>query len=210
MNRDGRSVLEEQARTMARTAEKRRTTKETDVSVRIDLDGKGVGKIATGIGFLDHMLDLFARHGLFDLEVSCVGDLHIDGHHSVEDIGITMGQAFGEAVGDKAGIVRFGAAYVPMDETLVRTVVDLSGRAFTVYRVANVRDRLGELDVELVEHFWRSFASEARCNLHIELFYGANQHHITEGVFKSAARALSAATRISERIEGVLSTKGAL
>ena len=210
MNRDGRSVLEEQARTMARTAEKRRTTKETDVSVRIDLDGKGVGKIATGIGFLDHMLDLFARHGLFDLEVSCVGDVHIDGHHSVEDIGITMGQAFGEAVGDKAGIVRFGAAYVPMDETLVRTVVDLSGRAFTVYRVANVRDRLGELDVELVEHFWRSFASEARCNLHIELFYGANQHHITEGVFKSAARALSAATRISERIEGVLSTKGAL
>jgi imidazoleglycerol-phosphate dehydratase len=195
---------------MARAAEERRTTKETDVHVRIDLDGRGHSKIATGIGFLDHMLDLFSRHGLFDLEVTCAGDLHIDSHHSVEDIGITMGRAFAKAVGDKAGIVRFGAAYVPMDETLVRTVVDLSGRAFTVYRVANVRDRIGELDVELVEHFWRSFADEVRCNLHIELLYGANQHHITEGVFKSAARAFSAATRISERIEGVMSTKGTI
>ena len=193
---------------MARTGEKRRKTKETEVYVKLELDGRGSSRIATGVGFLDHMLDLFARHGLFDLEVTCAGDLHIDGHHSVEDIGITVGQAFAEAVGDKAGIVRFGAAYVPMDETLVRTVVDLSGRAFTVYRVANVRDRIGELDVELVEHFWRSFAGEARCNLHIELLYGANQHHITEGIFKSAAKALSAASRVSERIEGVLSTKG--
>jgi imidazoleglycerol-phosphate dehydratase len=180
------------------------------VQVKIDLDGRGASKIATGIGFLDHMLDLFARHGLFDLEVTCAGDLHIDAHHSVEDIAITMGQAFAEALGDKSGIVRFGAAYVPMDETLVRSVIDLSGRAFTVYRVANVRDRIGELDVELVEHFWRSFAGETRCNLHIELLYGANQHHILEGVFKSAARAISAATRLSERIEGVLSTKGTL
>ena len=195
---------------MARSAEKRRTTRETDVQVRIDLDGHGQSKISTGIGFLDHMLDLFARHGLFDLEVSCKGDLHIDAHHSVEDIAITVGQAFSEALGDKHGIVRFGAAYVPMDEALVRSVVDLSGRAFTVYRVQNVRQRVGELDVELVEHFWRSFAAEVRCNLHIELLYGANQHHITEGVFKSAARALSAATRVSERIEGVLSTKGTL
>ena len=195
---------------MARAAEERRTTKETDVQVRIDLDGRGHSKIATGIGFLDHMLDLFSRHGLFDLEVTCTGDLHIDGHHSVEDIGITVGKAFAKAVGEKTGIVRFGAAYVPMDETLVRTVVDLSGRSFTVFRVANVRDRIGELDVELVEHFWRSFAGEARCNMHIELLYGANQHHITEGVFKSAARALSAATRISDRIEGVMSTKGTI
>jgi imidazoleglycerol-phosphate dehydratase len=195
---------------MARTGEKRRKTKETEVYVKLDLDGRGSSGIATGVGFLDHMLDLFARHGLFDLEVTCAGDLHIDGHHSVEDIGITLGQAFAEAVGDKAGIVRFGAAYVPMDETLVRTVVDLSGRAFTVYRVANVRDQIGELDVELVEHFWRSFAGEARCNLHIELLYGANQHHITEGIFKSAAKALSAASRVSERIEGVLSTKGTI
>ena len=195
---------------MARTAEKRRTTRETDVQVKIDLDGGGASKIATGIGFLDHMLDLFARHGLFDLEVTCSGDLHIDAHHSVEDIALTLGQAFAEALGDKSGIVRFGAAFVPMDETLARTVVDLSGRAFTVYRVPKSRDRIGELDVELVEHFWRSFAGEVRCNLHIELLYGANQHHILEAVFKSAARALSAATRISERIEGVLSTKGSL
>lgn len=195
---------------MARVAEKRRTTKETDVRVKIDLDGRGTSKIATGIGFLDHMLDLFARHGLFDLEVNCAGDLHIDGHHSVEDVAITMGQAFAEALGDKSGIVRFGAAYVPMDETLARTVVDLSGRAFLVYRVANVRDRVGELDVEMVEHFWRSFAGEVRCNLHIELLYGANQHHIVEAVFKSVARSLSSATRTSERVEGVLSTKGTL
>jgi imidazoleglycerol-phosphate dehydratase len=195
---------------MARFAEKRRTTRETDVAVKIDLDGRGQSRLSTGIGFLDHMLDLFARHGLFDLEVTCKGDLHIDAHHSVEDIAITVGQAFAEALGDKSGIVRFGAAYVPMDEALVRTVVDLSGRAFTVYRVQNVRQRVGELDVELVEHFWRSFAGEVRCNLHIELLYGANQHHITEGVFKSVARALSAATRVSERIEGVLSTKGTL
>jgi imidazoleglycerol-phosphate dehydratase len=195
---------------MGRSAEKRRTTGETNVEVRVDLDGRGAATITTGIGFLDHMLELFARHGLFDLEVACKGDLHIDAHHSVEDIALTMGQAFNEAVGDKAGIVRFGVAYVPMDEALVRTVVDLSGRAFAVYRVANVRDRIGELDVDLVEHFWRSFAAEARCNLHIELLYGANQHHITEAVFKSAAKALSAATRVSERIKGVLSTKGTL
>ena len=195
---------------MSRVAEKQRTTKETHVHVKVNLDGKGESKISTGVGFLDHMLDLFARHGLFDLEVNCKGDLHIDGHHSVEDIAITLGQAFAEALGDKKGIVRFGAAYVPMDEALVRSVVDLSGRAFIIYRVANTRDKVGELDVELVEHFWRSFAGEVRCNLHIELMYGANQHHITEGVFKSAARALSAATRVDERIEGVLSTKGTL
>jgi imidazoleglycerol-phosphate dehydratase len=121
-----------------------------------------------------------------------------------------MGQAFRDALGDKSGIARFGAAYVPMDETLARAVVDLSGRAFVVYRVSNVRERIGDLDVELVEHFWRSFAGEARCNLHIELFYGANQHHIIEAVFKSAARAFSEATRVSERVEGVLSTKGIL
>jgi imidazoleglycerol-phosphate dehydratase len=195
---------------MSRVADKRRTTRETDVQVKIDLDGRGESRIATGIGFLDHMLELFARHGFFDLEVACSGDLHIDAHHSVEDIALTIGQAFAEALGDKKGIVRFGSAYVPMDETLARTVVDLSGRAFLVYRVPKVRDRVGELDVELVEHFWRSFAGEVRCNLHIELLYGANQHHITEAVFKSAARAFSAATRISDRIEGVLSTKGSL
>ena len=195
---------------MSRSAEKRRTSKETDVFVRINLDGSGTATIATGVGFLDHMLDLFARHGLFDLEVNCQGDLHIDDHHSIEDIGITIGQAFVDALGDKKGIVRYGAAYVPMDETLARTVVDLSGRAFFVYRVQNTRERIGDLSVELVEHFWRSFAGEVKCNLHMEILYGANQHHIIEAVFKSAARSLSAATRISDRIEGVLSTKGTL
>jgi imidazoleglycerol-phosphate dehydratase len=195
---------------MARIAEKERKTKETDVRVCINLDGHGDGKMATGIGFLDHMLELFARHGLYDLDVSCQGDLHIDEHHSVEDIAITLGQAFAEALGDKAGIVRYGAAYVPMDETLARTVVDLSGRAYFVYRVENVRERIGDLPVELVEHFWRSFAHEVRCNLHIELLYGTNQHHITEAVFKSAARSLSAAAQVSSRIEGVMSTKGTL
>jgi imidazoleglycerol-phosphate dehydratase len=195
---------------MGRTGNKVRTTRETDVRVKIDLDGQGHSKISTGIGFLDHMLDLFARHGLFDIEVTCAGDLHIDAHHSVEDIAITLGQAFSEALGDKSGIVRFGAAYVPMDETLSRAVVDLSGRAFTVYRVPVIRPRIGELDVELVEHFWRSFAGEVRCNLHLEVLYGSNQHHILEAVFKSAAKALSSATRVSERIEGVLSTKGTL
>src|SRR5215831_1434399 len=195
---------------MARTGNRVRTTRETDVRVTIDLDGHGHSTISTGIGFLDHMLDLFARHGLFDLEVTCTGDLHIDAHHSVEDIAITLGQAFSEALGDKKGIVRFGHAYVPMDETLARAVVDLSGRAFTVYRVPVTRPRIGELDVELEEHFWRSFAGEARCNLHLEVLYGSNQHHILEAIFKSAAKALSAATRVSKRIEGVLSTKGTL
>lgn len=195
---------------MARTSETRRTTRETDVNVKLSIDGRGVSTISTGIGFLDHMLDLFARHGLFDLELSCKGDLHIDQHHSVEDIAITLGQSVAEALGDKSGITRFGSACVPMDETLVRTVIDLSGRAFIVYRVPKLRERIGELDVELVEHFWRSFAEQVKCNLHIELLYGANQHHIIEAVFKSAARALSAATRMSDRIEGVLSTKGTL
>ncbi|HMG34431.1 MAG TPA: imidazoleglycerol-phosphate dehydratase HisB [Blastocatellia bacterium] len=195
---------------MSRVAEKQRKTKETDVKVRLNLDGSGVADIHTGIGFLDHMLELFSRHSLFDLDLTCEGDLHVDQHHSVEDISITLGQAFTEALGDKSGIVRFGSAYVPMDETLVRTVVDLSGRAFLVYRVPKLREKIGELDVEMVEHFWRSFAGEASCNLHVELLYGANQHHVIEAVFKSAARALALATRVSERIKGVLSTKGTL
>ncbi|MEW6127452.1 MAG: imidazoleglycerol-phosphate dehydratase HisB [Acidobacteriota bacterium] len=195
---------------MTRVGENRRTTKETDVVVKINVDGSGQANVKTGVGFLDHMLELFARHGLFDLEVTCEGDLHIDDHHSIEDIGITLGQSFTAAIGDKQGIARYGAAYVPMDETLARAVVDLSGRAFFVYRVQNTRERIGDLSVELVEHFWRSFAGELKCNLHIEVLYGANQHHIIEAVFKSAARALAEATRISERISGVMSTKGTL
>ena len=193
-----------------RRAERRRTTRETDVRVLVDLDGRGQATVATGVGFLDHMLEQFARHGLVDLEVSCQGDLHIDGHHTVEDIAIAMGEAIGEALGDKAGIVRYGSAYVPMDETLVRAVVDLSGRPFTVFRVEHPRDRIGDLDTELVEHFFLSMATAARATLHVELLYGRNQHHIVEACFKAVARAFAAATRHDPRVEGVPSTKGAL
>ncbi len=193
---------------MNRQAEIKRKTKETDIRVALNLDGAGTSRINTGIGFLDHMLDLFARHGLFDLEVECQGDLHIDDHHSVEDIAICLGQAFAQALGEKRGIVRYGAAYVPMDETLARAVVDLSGRYYLVYRVENTRDKVGALSVELVEHFWHSFAEHCRCNLHIEVLYGRNQHHIIEGVFKAVTRALAQAVRVDERITGVMSTKG--
>jgi imidazoleglycerol-phosphate dehydratase len=195
---------------MARQAEIKRTTKETDIRVALDLDGDGKSAIATGVPFLDHMLELFARHGLFDLEVTCKGDLQIDDHHSVEDTAICLGRAFAEALGDKKGITRYGAAYTPMDETLARAVVDLSGRPYLVYKVRNTRDRIGTFSVEMAEHFWRSFAEHCKLNLHIEVFYGRNQHHIIEAVFKSAARALSQATRIDGRIQGVMSTKGSL
>lgn len=193
-----------------RTAEIARKTRETDITVRLDLDGTGRSAIDTGVPFLDHMLDLFARHGLFDLEIACRGDLQIDDHHSVEDIAICLGQAFSQALGDKTGITRYGASYVPMDETLARAVVDLSGRSYLVYRVTNTRDRIGNFSVELAEHFWHSFAEHCRCNLHIELLYGRNQHHILEAVFKSVTRALSQAVRIDGRIEGVMSTKGTI
>jgi imidazoleglycerol-phosphate dehydratase len=195
---------------MSRQAEIKRATKETDIHVKLDIDGEGKSAVSTGVPFLDHMLELFARHGLFDLEVRCKGDLQIDDHHSVEDTAICLGQAFAEALGDKKGVTRYGAAYTPMDETLARAVVDLSGRSYLVYRVRNTRDRIGTFSVELSEHFWHSFAEHCKCNLHIEVFYGRNQHHIIEAVFKSAARALSQATRLDERIQGVMSTKGSL
>jgi imidazoleglycerol-phosphate dehydratase len=195
---------------MTRQAEIKRKTKETDIRVLLNLDGEGKSAIDTGIPFLDHMLDLLARHGLFDLEVICKGDLRIDDHHSVEDIAICLGQAFAEALGDKRGIVRYGAAYVPMDETLARAVVDLSGRYYLVYKVQNTRDKVGTFSVELAEHFWHSFAEHCKCNLHVEVFYGRNQHHIIEAVFKSATRALSQAVRLDDRIKGVMSTKGTI
>jgi imidazoleglycerol-phosphate dehydratase len=195
---------------MTRQAEIRRKTKETDVRVALRLDGTGASQVKTGVPFLDHMLDLFARHGLFDLEVSCDGDLHIDDHHTVEDIAITLGRAFADAVGDKQGLARFGSAYVPMDETLARAVVDLSGRTYLVYRVTNTRASVGTFSVELAEHFWHSFAEHCKCNLHIEVFYGRNQHHILESTFKAAARALAQATRVDPRVTGVMSTKGTL
>lgn len=195
---------------MTRQAEIKRATRETDIRVALNLDGEGKNVISTGVPFLDHMLELFARHGLFDLEITCKGDLQIDDHHSVEDTAICLGQAFAEALGDKKSVTRYGAAYTPMDETLARAVVDLSGRSYLVYRVRNTRDMIGTFSVELAEHFWHSFAEHCKCNLHIEVFYGRNQHHIIEAVFKSAARALSQATRIDERIQGVMSTKGSL
>ncbi|MDQ3667885.1 MAG: imidazoleglycerol-phosphate dehydratase HisB [Acidobacteriota bacterium] len=197
-------------RTPKRVAEIHRQTKETQVRVSLALDGSGKARIATGLPFLDHMLELFARHGLFNLEVECQGDLHIDDHHSVEDIAISLGQTFLQALGDKAGIARYGAALVPMDEALCRVVVDLSGRFYLVYRVKTRRQTIGNFSIELAEHFWRSFAESLRCNLHIDVLRGRNTHHILEATFKGTARALRQAVERDARIEGVLSTKGVL
>ena len=193
-----------------RTATISRTTGETDVTVTLNLDGGGSSDIKSGVQFLDHMLTLFAKHGVFDLTVSCKGDLGVDAHHSVEDIGICMGLALEKALGDKKGLVRFAHAYFPMDETMVRVAADLSGRPYLVYRVKVRRERVGELDSDLVEEFWKAFVSHARMNLHIEMLYGRNTHHIFEAVFKAAARALCLATRTDPRIQGVPSTKGVL
>lgn len=196
--------------TQTRTAQVHRKTKETDVRVALKLDGSGEARINTGIAFLDHMLELFAKHGLFDLEVECHGDLEIDDHHSVEDVAISLGQALTQALGDKAGIARYGAALVPMDEALCRAVIDLSGRFYLVYEVETRRQVIGNFSVELAEHFWRSFAEAARCNLHIDSLRGRNTHHILEGTFKATARALRQAVELDQRIKGVLSTKGVL
>lgn len=193
-----------------RSATVARRTRETDVRVALVLDGTGQAKTSTGIGFFDHMLELFARHGLFDLEVECRGDLHIDDHHSVEDVGITLGQAFAQALGDKRGIARYGEATVPMDDALCRAVVDLSGRAYFVYRLRVRRQTVGNFSVEMGEHFWRSFAHEARCNLHIDLLRGRNAHHALEACFKAAARAFRRAVEPDPRVHGVPSTKGVL
>ena len=187
-----------------------RTTSETDIKLAFNLDGSGNGAAQTGISFLDHMLTLFAKHGIFDLDVTCKGDLEIDAHHSVEDVGICLGLALDKALGDKKGIVRFAHSYFPMDETLVRVAVDLSGRPYLVYKVKVSRERIGALDAELIEEFWKAFVTHARLNVHIELLYGRNTHHIFEAVFKAAARALSSATRVDSRMQGVPSTKGVL
>lgn len=193
-----------------RLATVHRKTKETDVRVKLNLDGSGKSQIAIGLPFLEHMLELFAKHGLFDLEVSCKGDLEIDDHHSVEDIAITLGQALGHALADKAGINRYGEAIVPMDEALCRAVIDLSGRFYLVYEVQTKRKMIGNFSVELAEHFWRSFAETAKFNLHIDCLRGRNTHHILEGTFKASARALRQAVERNSRITGVPSTKGSL
>src|SRR4030095_2870618 len=193
-----------------RIAEVHRKTKETDVRVVFNLDGGGRSQISTGLPFLDHMLDLFARHGLFDLDVSCQGDLEIDDHHSVEDIAITLGQALVQALGDKSGIKRYGEATVPMDEALCRSVVDLSGRFYLFYEVVMRLQRIANFCVELAEHFWRSLAETAKFNLQIDCLRGRNTHHILEGTFKAFARALRQAVERDERVTGIPSTKGSL
>jgi imidazoleglycerol-phosphate dehydratase len=193
-----------------RTATISRKTNETDITVALNLDGNGQSDVQTGVQFMDHMLTLFAKHGVFDLNVSCKGDLGVDAHHSVEDIGICLGQTLEKALGEKKGLVRFAHSYFPMDEALVRAVVDLSGRPYLVYKVKVDRERVGELDSELMEEFWRAVATHARMCLHIELLYGRNTHHIFEAVFKAAARALCLATRTDSRVQGVPSTKGVL
>jgi imidazoleglycerol-phosphate dehydratase len=194
----------------ARSAQVERKTKETNVGVRLELDGVGRSQISTGLPFLDHMLELFAKHGLFDLEILCHGDLEIDDHHSVEDIAITLGQALAQALGDKSGIRRYGEAIVPMDEALCRSVIDLSGRFYLVYEVATRRQKIGTFSVELAEHFWRSLAETAKFNLHIDCLRGRNTHHMLEGTFKATARALREAVERDPRISGVMSTKGVL
>src|SRR6266436_144936 len=203
-------VMNMKTKTQPRIAEVHRKTKETDVRVVLNLDGSGQSQVSTGLPFLDHMLDLFARHALFDLEVACKGDLEIDDHHSVEDIAITLGQSLTEALGDKGGINRYGEAILPMDEALCRSVIDLSGRFYLVYEVHTRRQKIGNFSVELAEHFWRSFAETAKFNLHIDCLRGRNTHHILEGTFKATARALRQAVEGDARITGVLSTKGVI
>ena len=194
-----------------RVAEVRRETKETRVRVAIALDGTGRTSVSTGVGFFDHMLDALGRHGRFDLDVEAEGDLHIDAHHTIEDVGLTLGRAFAQAVGDAAGIVRMGEATVPLDEALVQAVVDISGRPFAAVDLPFAGERIGEMPAEMVPHFLRSFATEARITLHVRLLAGENDHHRAEACFKALARALDAATTRDPRIAGVVpSTKGVL
>jgi imidazoleglycerol-phosphate dehydratase len=195
---------------MSRTAEIRRDTAETKIHLTLNLDGSGTSDVATGVGFLDHMLTLFARHGLVDLTVRCDGDLHIDSHHTVEDVGICLGLAIAKAVGDKRGIVRYGTFTVPMDEALVMASLDLSGRAYLVCNLNVLDRRVGAFDGELTPEFFRAVADNARMTLHLHQFHGQNAHHLIEAAFKAFGRALDAATRHDERVSGVPSTKGVL
>ena len=194
-----------------RTAQVSRNTLETQISVSLNLDGTGISKLATGVPFLDHMLDQIARHGLIDLDISARGDLHIDAHHTVEDTGITLGQAFAQALGDKKGIRRYGHAYVPLDEALSRVVIDLSGRPGLEYHVDYTRARIGEFDVDLFLEFFRGFVNHAAVTLHIDNLRGINAHHQAETIFKAFGRALRMAVEADPRMGDVLpSTKGAL
>lgn len=195
---------------MARTADYVRKTKETDISLHLNLDGTGSSSINTGIGFFDHMLDGFARHGLFDLKVNVAGDLAVDCHHTIEDTGIVLGNAIKEAVGDKKGIRRYGSCILPMDETLVLCAVDLSGRPYLVFDGEFTTDRVGYMDTEMVKEFFYAISYTAGMNLHIRVFSSGNNHHMIEAMFKAFAKALDQATVIDPRITDILSTKGSL
>jgi imidazoleglycerol-phosphate dehydratase len=195
---------------MPRTANIDRQTAETQITLELNLDGSGQANVQTGIGFFDHMLTLFAKHGAFDLTVRAQGDLHVDQHHTVEDVGICLGQALRQAAGDKAGIRRYGHFTLPMEETLVTAALDLSGRYFLVFQADFPAAKIGEFDSELVEDFWQAAAANALCNLHILLHHGRNSHHISEGIFKATARALRMAVEADPRMTGVPSTKGTL
>ena len=194
----------------ARVAEVARKTRETDIRLSLGLDGAGRSRVATGIGFFDHMLTALATHGRFDLAVRCKGDLHVDAHHSVEDVGIALGQALARALGDKKGIVRFGHAYVPLDEALSRCVIDISGRPYLHYDATFKARQLGTMPTELFEDFFWALADHARISIHLESLRGRNAHHIAETLFKSLARALSMAVSRDPRVKGVPSTKGSL
>jgi len=194
-----------------RTAEVHRNTLETQIQVRLNLDGTGTGRFDTGVPFLEHMLDQVARHGLINLDIVCKGDLHIDAHHTVEDIGITLGMAVNQALGDKKGIRRYGHAYVPLDEALSRVVVDFSGRPGLDYGVVFPRDRIGDFDVDLFLEFFRGFVNHAKVTLHIDSLKGVNAHHVAETIFKAFGRALRIALELDGRMQGILpSTKGSL
>jgi imidazoleglycerol-phosphate dehydratase len=195
---------------MAREAKLERKTKETAIELAIDLDRAGTGEVATGVGFFDHMLVLLAKHGLFGLTVKAAGDLEVDAHHTVEDTGIVLGQALARALGDKSGVRRYGTAFVPMDEALAMVVVDISGRPFLQYDVAMPLTMIGSYASELTEEFLRALANSGGLTIHVRLLSGKNSHHITEAIFKALGRALAEATRVDERIVGVMSSKGVL
>jgi len=194
----------------ARKSKVSRTTTETDINISLNLDGKGSYKLDTGVPFLDHMLALWSRHGMFDLDIEAQGDTGIDDHHTVEDIGICLGQAISQALGDKTGIRRYGTAFAPMDESLAMVVIDISGRAFTSVDIPMPAQKVGDFDTELVEEFLRALATNAEITLHVRLLQGKNTHHVIEAVFKALGRAINEAVSIDERIEGIMSTKGQL
>lgn len=195
---------------MTRTANIQRKTAETDIRLSLQVDGSGRAEIQTGVGFLDHMLTLFAKHGQFDLSVNCHGDTHVDAHHTTEDVGICLGLAFTEALGNKRGITRYGHSVLPMEETLVTVAVDLSGRNYVVFKAPMSSPKIGDFDSELVEDFWYALASNAKCNYHVLLHYGRNSHHIAEAIFKASGRALRTACQIDPRQQDIPSTKGIL